>query len=123
MALNKLRGELKTLGVTQAEAGALIGVSGNSFNRKLAETVPFTRDEMFAIKDRWFPETTLDNLFQSDGNIPTESERAKYRVQALADNIATDGTPMDAEKAQIINNLYESSERCDPALVNHVLNV
>lgn len=74
MALNKLRGELKAIGVTQEEAGELIGVSGNTFNRKLAETVPFTRDEMFAVKEKYFPETSLDCLFASDGDTPTQTD-------------------------------------------------
>lgn len=123
MALNKLRGELKAIGVTQEEVAELLEMSANNFNRKLAETVPITRTEMCAIRDKWFPETSLDYLFASDGDIPSEAERAKSRVQAIADNIANDGTPMDAEKAEIIGDLMESAERCDPAHVNHVLNV
>lgn len=123
MALNKLRGELKAIGITQDEAGELLGMSGNNFNRKLAETVPITRAEMCAIRDKWFPETSLDYLFASDGDVPSEAEQAKSRVEALVENIASDGTPMDREKVEIIGDLMESAERCDPAHVNHVLSI
>ena len=74
MALNKLRGELKSIGVTQNEAAELLGMTASNFNRKLAEAVPFTRDEMFTIRDEYFPETSIDYLFQSDGD---EMRRAK----------------------------------------------
>lgn len=72
MALNKLRGELKAIGVTQGEAAAFLNMTASNFNRKLAEAVPFTRDEMFAIRDEYFPESSIDYLFASDGDVPTE---------------------------------------------------
>lgn len=122
MALNNMKSELVKAGVKQYEAAEFLGMSANNFNRKLAETVPFTRDEMFSLRDRFFPGRTVDYLFASDGDVPSERERAKSRVQAIADNIANDGTPMDTEKAEIISDLMGSAERCNPAFVNHILN-
>lgn len=75
MALNNLRGQLVSCGVKQYEVAEFLGMTASNFNRKLAETVPFTRDEMFAIKERYFPEQTVDYLFQSDGDKPTPAEQ------------------------------------------------
>lgn len=74
MALNKLRGVMVAEGVKQYEVADFLGMTASNFNRKLAETVPFTRDEMFAIRDKFFPERSLDYLFQSDGDGATSVE-------------------------------------------------
>ena len=66
MALNKLKGELIAAGITQGKAAEFLGMGAGNFNRKLAEAVPFTRDEMFSLRDEFFPEYTIDYLFQSD---------------------------------------------------------
>ncbi len=85
MALNKLRGELKSICVTQHEVADFLGMTASNFNRKLAEAVPFTRDEMFAIRDHYFPETSIDYLFQSDGDTPTKSESLHAQAEAIGD--------------------------------------
>lgn len=74
MSFQILRGELKSIGVKQVEVADLLGMTNSNFNRKLAEAVPFTRDEMFAIRDRYFPGVTIDYLFQSDGDKPSTPE-------------------------------------------------
>ena len=74
MSFQILRGELKSIGVKQVEVADLLGMTNSNFNRKLAEAVPFTRDEMFAIRDRYFPGVTIDYLFQSDGDKPAMPE-------------------------------------------------
>lgn len=123
MSFNNLKGELVRGGISQSDVASFLGMSLSNLNKKLSEKIPITRDEMFAIQGRYFPQESLDYLFQSDGDVPTDSERARCRVQALADNIANDGTPMDAEKEEIVSDLMESAERCDPAFVNHVLGI
>ncbi len=75
MGLNKLRGELVTFGIKQREVADFLGMTANNFNRKLSEAVPFTRDEMYAIRDEFFPERSIDYLFQSDGDKPTYEEQ------------------------------------------------
>lgn len=90
MALNKLRGELKTIGVTQYEVADFLGMTASNFNRKLAERVPFTRDEMFAIRNKWFPETSLEYLFHSDGDVPTDEELAEASESACEDRWNSD---------------------------------
>lgn len=82
MALNKLRGELKAISVTQEEVSDFLGMTVSNFNRKLAETVPITRTEMCAIRDRWFPGVSLDYLFASDGDTPTQTEAFHAQVDA-----------------------------------------
>lgn len=123
MSLNNMKAEFKRAGVTQVDVADSLGMSNNNLNLKVNEKIPMTIQEARFIRDTWLPECTLDVLLQSDGDVPTESERARCRVQAIADNIATDGTPMDAEKAEIVSDLLDSAERCDPAFVNHVLGI
>lgn len=109
MALNKLRGELKAVGVTQNEAAELLGMTASNFNRKLAEAVPFTRDEMFALRDRYFPETSLDYLFQSDGDKPTKSESLHAQIQAMGDAMRDS---VDAPDEREIQELEDAFHEC-----------
>ena len=106
MALNKLRGELKSIGVTQNEAAKLLGMTASNFNRKLAETVPFNRDEMFTIRDEYFPETSIDYLFQSDGDKPTKAESLRAQVEAMGDEMRR-AKPGDGEIAEIEGAFHE----------------
>ena len=88
MALSRLRGELKAIGVTQAEAGSFLdGMTASNFNRKLAESVPFTRDEMFRLRDKYFPDRSIDYLFESDGNVPSKAESLHAQVDAMGDQL------------------------------------
>lgn len=75
MALNNLRAELVKHRLKQYVIAESLGMTAGNFNRKLAESVPFTRDEMYAIRDHYFPELTIDYLFQSDGEKPTSEEQ------------------------------------------------
>lgn len=96
MSLNRLRGELKAIGVTQTEVADFLGMTTSNFNRKLAEAVPFTREEMFAIRDKFFPGVSLDHLFQSDGDVPSERDRLHAQADTLREVI--DVSDEDMEK-------------------------
>ncbi len=96
MALNNLRGEMVKEGIKQYEVADFLGMTASNFNRKLAESVPFTRDEMFAIRDRYFPGVTVDHLFQSDGDKPTKSESLHAQAEAIGD-ILRQAEPDDEE--------------------------
>ena len=85
MALNNLKSELVKKGIKQYEAAEFLGMTANNFNRKLSEAVPFTRDEMFALRSEYFPTRTLDYLFQSDGDTPTKAESLHAQVDAIGD--------------------------------------
>lgn len=115
MALNKLRGELKAAGVKQYEAASLLGMTANNFSRKLAEAVPFTRDEMFKLQSEYFPSLTLEHLFQSDGNVPTEAESLHAQVDAMADQMRhadiDEGDVVEIEDA--FHEVVNEWERCE----------
>lgn len=106
MSFQILRGELKSIGVKQVEVADLLGMTNSNFNRKLAEAVPFTRDEMFAIRDRYFPGVTIDYLFQSDGDKPTRAESLHAQVDAMGDEMRR-AKPGDGEIAEIEEMFHE----------------
>ncbi len=106
MSFQILRGELKSIGVKQVEVADLLGMTNSNFNRKLAETVPFTHDEMFAIRDRYFPGVTIDYLFQSDGDKPTKAESLHAQVEAMGDEMRR-AKPGDGEIAEIEGAFHE----------------
>lgn len=106
MSFQILRGELKSIGVKQVEVADLLGMTNSNFNRKLAEAVPFTRDEMFAIRDRYFPGVTIDYLFQSDGDKPTRAESLHAQVDAMGDEMRR-AKPGDGEIAEIEGMFHE----------------
>lgn len=106
MALNKLRGELVAFGIKQHEVAEFLGMTTSNFNRKLAEAVPFTRDEMFAIRGRYFPEKSIDYLFQSDGDKPTKAESLHAQVDAMGDEMRR-AKPGDGEIAEIEGMFHE----------------
>ena len=106
MSFQILRGELKSIGVKQVEVADLLGMTNSNFNRKLAEAVPFTRDEMFAIRDRYFPGVTIDYIFQSDGDKPTKAESLRAQVDAMGDEMRR-AKPGDGEIAEIEGMFHE----------------
>ncbi len=106
MSFQILRGELKSIGVKQVEVADLLGMTNSNFNRKLAESVPFTRDEMFAIRDKYFPGVTVDHLFQSDGDKPTKAESLHAQVEAMGDEMRR-AKPGDGEIAEIEGAFHE----------------
>lgn len=106
MSFQILRGELKSIGVKQVEVADLLGMTNSNFNRKLAEAVPFTRDEMFAIRDEYFPGVTVDYLFQSDGDKPTKAESLHAQVEAMGDEMRR-AKPGDGEIAEIEGAFHE----------------
>lgn len=96
MALNKLRGELASSGVKQVEVAEFLGMSASNFNRKIAESVSFTRDEMYAVRDRFFPELTIDYLFQSDGDKPTYEEQLAAYADMVHEHASGPRQPPEA---------------------------
>lgn len=106
MALNNLRGEMVKEGIKQYEVADFLGMTASNFNRKLAESVPFTRDEMFAIRDKYFPGVTVDHLFQSDGDRPTKAESLHAQVEAMGDEMRR-AKPGDGEIAEIEGAFHE----------------
>ena len=54
---------MKERGVTQVQAAKAIGVTARGFNKKLRKT-DFTSREMFAIRDKFFPDKSIEDIFR-----------------------------------------------------------
>lgn len=74
MSLQNLKSELVRKGVKQYEVAEFLDMTNSNFAKKLSESIPITREEMYAIRDKYFPNESIDYLFQSDGD---EMRRAK----------------------------------------------
>ena len=62
--LSNLLGVMKTSKVSQSDLAKLLGLSNNAISHKMRGRVDFTSSEMYAIRDRYFPDKTLDWLFK-----------------------------------------------------------
>lgn len=85
MSLNNMRGELVRRGIKQAEVANALNMSLGNFNRKLSETVPMTVEEARTIRDRFLMDSDLDYLLESDGDVPTDAERALSAIETIED--------------------------------------
>ena len=65
MLLN-LKTEMLRRKVTSRAIAKDIGISERAMSHKVTERTQFTRDEMYAIHDGYFPETDMKYLFASD---------------------------------------------------------
>lgn len=74
MSLQNLKSELVRNGVKQYEVADFLDMTNSNFAKKLSESIPITREEMYAIRDKYFPNESIDYLFQSDGDKPTKAE-------------------------------------------------
>jgi len=61
---NTLQGYFHIAGVTQAKVAEFMGFNADHFSRKMTGKVPFKDDEMWKIKNNYFPEISLDILFK-----------------------------------------------------------
>lgn len=61
--LKNLPYELKKKKITQTKIAQFLGLSVTGLNLKMLGKNEFKRDEMIKIRDEYFPEKTLDELF------------------------------------------------------------
>ena len=87
MALRNMKAELTRRGITQGAVADSMKMSTPNLNLKINEKVPMTVDEAKFIRDRWLPGCTLDDLLQSDGDVPSERERLHARADTLRETI------------------------------------
>lgn len=120
MSYQNLKAEMTRLHLTQDQIAEFLGMSRNNFNLKVNERVPFTVDEIKAIRDRFFPENNLDYLFASDGCKPSKEVRAIARVDAVADAMM-DGCEDDPKTVEIARELRETAACVDPDRVLKIL--
>lgn len=62
MSYQNLKAEMKRYGITQGEVAHFLSMSTNNVSLKINGKVPFTVDEAVMIRDKFFPDTTLDYL-------------------------------------------------------------
>ena len=64
MSYQNLKAEMRRIGVTQGDIADFLSMSTNNVSLKINGKVPFTVDEFIGIRDRFFPEVTLDYLME-----------------------------------------------------------
>lgn len=62
-----LRAEMARLGITANEVSAQLGCTPKTLSNKLSGKSEFTRAEIFKIRNSFFPDLTIDYLFQTGG--------------------------------------------------------
>lgn len=87
MALQNLKSEFVRRGVKQYKVAEYLGMSNSNFSKKLSEAIPVTREEMYAIRDEFCPGCSIDQLFESDGNVPSKAESLHAQVDAMGDQL------------------------------------
>lgn len=110
MSLNNLKSELVRKGIKQYEVAEFLGMTPSNFNKKLAEAVPFTIDEIKSIRDRFMPSIKLDYLLESDGDVPTERERLHHYAEAIGNTMTNDGEVTDPEIEEIVQKFHDCAE-------------
>ncbi len=85
MAFCNLKAEMTRQKVSQAEIADFLGMSASNFSLKVNERIPTTVQEAEKIKRRFFPKLTIDYLFASDGDLPTERESRLANLDAIED--------------------------------------
>ena len=62
--LRNLLAEMKRIGINNKDLAETIGKDEKTISNKISCRTEFTRREMVAIKKKYFPECTLDYLFE-----------------------------------------------------------
>lgn len=63
-----LSGEIAKRGIKKRAIAECLGICNRSLNNKLSGRVPFTWDEVRAIRSTFFPDMTPDDLFKTDAS-------------------------------------------------------
>lgn len=64
MSYQNLKAEMKRIGVTQGDIAEFLSMSTNNVSLKINGKVSFTVDEAWKIRERFFPDETLDYLME-----------------------------------------------------------
>lgn len=102
-----MKAEMKRSGVTQVDVADSMGMSTNNLNLKINERIPMTVDEAKYIRDTWLPDCTLDDLLQSDGDVPSKAESLHAQVEAMGDAMRQATSDDDPEVAEIEGMFHE----------------
>lgn len=61
-----LNGKITERGILRKDIAKSIGVSSRAFRNKMTGVAPFTWDEVTLIRQKYFPDCSLEQLFASD---------------------------------------------------------
>ncbi len=61
-----LNGKLTEKGILRRDIAQSIGVSSRAFRNKMTGISPFTWDEVTLIRQKYFPDCSLEQLFTTD---------------------------------------------------------
>lgn len=116
--LKNLRDFMYMRELTSDRIAGAIGMTVRTFEAKLAESIPFTLDEAKAIRDEFFPGSSLDGpfgVFESDGDVPTEREKELASLDALEgilDDVEADPAlyeSLEAMRSEMLSGKSEAS--------------
>lgn len=65
---NVLNGKITERGILRRDIAQSIGVSSRAFRNKMTGTVPFTWNEAMLIRQKYFPDCSLEQLFMTDND-------------------------------------------------------
>lgn len=68
MSYKNLKSEMVRSGITQSMAADFLGMTANNLSMKIRGKVPFTVDEMKALRDEYFSTLQLDYLCESESD-------------------------------------------------------
>lgn len=74
-----IKAELQREGVTQKQVADHFKISMNNFNMKVNGKVPFTVQEIVAIRDEFMPDATLDYLLWLDPDDVASEEKKQEK--------------------------------------------
>jgi len=72
--LNNLNAELERSNVSKKQLAKHIGVTPRALGNKIKGSTQFKRDEMFRIRDKFFPTLGIEYLFHIDTSDDSELE-------------------------------------------------
>lgn len=61
-----LNGKITERGILRRDIAQSIGVSSRAFRNKMTGAAPFTWDEAMLIRQKYFPDCSLEQLFMTD---------------------------------------------------------
>ncbi len=74
--LVNLRAEMVRYGITQSDIAEALGLSRRAVSSRICETVPITIFELTVIRDIFFPDYSLDYLFDSKPRFAVPVQKA-----------------------------------------------
>lgn len=71
--LNNLKAEMKRSQISQDTIAKQLDITSRTFRNKVNGITEFTRDEMFRLRDKFFPDLNIEYLFHFDRDVEAEA--------------------------------------------------